>query len=312
MIRIGVVNIDVSHPKAFSEYLTKGSRARYTAVYNDGFRSDDEVKAFINNFGLEKRCNSIEELADIVDIGFIQSCNWDNHLKQALPFIKRGKPVFIDKPIVGSLKDCIDLEELAQKGAVVLGSSSLRYAGEISNFLSIPEKERGKIVSVFGSVGIDEFNYGIHVVEPIEEIAGAEALSVRFVGRAEVEGSICDTYFIKFKNGISAVYNTFTGVWQPHELLVITTKGTYNLDIDTTKVYGALLDKICDYMETGENKLAPPERLTASIKIMLAGRLSKEGGGAEIKPEDIPADDPGFNGKEFNIKYASTASKIYL
>ena len=47
MIRIGVVNIDVSHPKAFSEYLKKGNRARYVAVYNEGFRGDDEVEGFI-------------------------------------------------------------------------------------------------------------------------------------------------------------------------------------------------------------------------------------------------------------------------
>ena len=38
MIRIGAVNIDTSHPLAFSEYLLKGNRARYVAVYNDGFR----------------------------------------------------------------------------------------------------------------------------------------------------------------------------------------------------------------------------------------------------------------------------------
>ena len=51
MYRIGVVNLDVSHPKAFSEYLRKGNRARYAAVYNDGFRGDDEVAAFMDENG---------------------------------------------------------------------------------------------------------------------------------------------------------------------------------------------------------------------------------------------------------------------
>ena len=72
MIRIGVANIDVSHPKAFAEYLKKDGRARYVAVYNDGFRGDDEVEAFMRGYGLEKRCDSVEELADCVDIGFVQ------------------------------------------------------------------------------------------------------------------------------------------------------------------------------------------------------------------------------------------------
>jgi hypothetical protein len=71
MIKIGVVNIDVSHPKAFPEYLKQGNRARYVAVYNDGFRGDDEVEGFIKKYNLEKRCQSIEELAEMVDIGFV-------------------------------------------------------------------------------------------------------------------------------------------------------------------------------------------------------------------------------------------------
>lgn len=312
MIRIGVVNIDVSHPKAFSEYLKKDNRARYVAVYNEGFRGNDEVEAFISKYELEKRCESIDELADYVDVGFIQSCNWDNHLKQAMPFIERGKPVFIDKPIVGSLVDCKVVEDLTAKGAVILGSSSLRYAEEISSFLSQPEAERGKIVSIYGSAGLDEFNYGIHTVEPIEELAGSEAVSTRFVGRSQIAGSTCDTYFIQFKNGITAVYNTFMGVWQPHELVVITTKSTFNLSINTGKVYGALLDRICDYMESGKNSLAPIGRITEAIKIMLAGRLSREKGGVEVKLADIPNDDTGYDGREFEKGYAAAASKIYL
>jgi predicted dehydrogenase len=51
-------------------------------------------------------------MADKVDIGFIQSCNWDKHIDQAMPFIQKGKPVFIDKPIVGSMKDIERIEKL--------------------------------------------------------------------------------------------------------------------------------------------------------------------------------------------------------
>ena len=68
MIRIGVVNIDVSHPLAFSKILLEEDRARYVAVYNDGFRSDAEVDAFIRKRGLECRCETVEELAGKVDV----------------------------------------------------------------------------------------------------------------------------------------------------------------------------------------------------------------------------------------------------
>lgn len=312
MIRIGVVNIDTSHPRAFSEYFKKGDRARYVAVYNDGFREDDEVEGFIKNYNLEKRCASVEELADMVDIGFIQGCNWDKHLNYVNPFIDRNKPVFIDKPIVGSLADCKKIEELAAKGAVILGSSSVRYAEEVVNFANTSETERGKVLNIFGTAGVDEFNYGVHIVEAIGGIAGTGAISCTFVGGSTIEDKTCETFFVKFANGITATYNTFQGLWQPFEMVIMTTKGTYQFRIDTSKIYGALLDRICNYMETVKNTMAPIEALTESIKIMLAGRISRENNGMEVKLSDIPEDDPGYDGDAFEKEYAAKAGKIYL
>ena len=88
MFRIGTVNIDTSHAPSFAEILQKGDVARYTCVYNDGFRTDEEVDAFITRFGLEKRYTSLEEMAGNVDIAFIQGCDWDRHLALAEPFVK--------------------------------------------------------------------------------------------------------------------------------------------------------------------------------------------------------------------------------
>ena len=311
MIRIGVVNIDVSHPKAFSEYLKKGNRARYVAVYNDGFRRDDEVEGFIKNYKLEKHCASVDELADMVDIGFIQGCNWAKHLSYVKAFIDRKKPVFIDKPIVGSLADCKKIEQLVANGVVILGSSSVRYAEEIVKFINTSEEERGKVLNIFGTAGVDEFNYGIHIVEGIGGIAGIGAVSCTFVGRSVIDGKICETFFVKFKNGITAIYNTFQGLWQPFEMVIMTTKGTFQFRIDTSKIYGAMLDRICDYMETGKNTLAPITTITESIKIMLAGKQSRENNGVEVKLADIK-EDCAYDGDIFEKEYAANAAKIYL
>lgn len=55
MIKIGVVNIDTSHPRAFAEYFRKDTRAAYTDIYNDGFRTDAEVDDFMEKYGVNKR-----------------------------------------------------------------------------------------------------------------------------------------------------------------------------------------------------------------------------------------------------------------
>ncbi len=90
---------------------------QYTMIYNDSFRGDNEVEWFQNKCNMIGRAESIEELAEKTDIGFIQSCNWDDHIKEAMPFIERGKPVFLDKPLVGSVKDIKKIRELAANGA---------------------------------------------------------------------------------------------------------------------------------------------------------------------------------------------------
>lgn len=311
MIRIGIVNIDVSHPLAFSQILNQEDRARYVAVYNDSFRSDEEVEAFIRKRGLECRCETVEELAEKCDIGFIQGCNWDKHLDYVEPFMKLGKPVFIDKPMVGSMKDIRRLEALMQQGLKVVGSSSLRYADELTAFLAIPEAERGKVLNIMGTCGVDEFNYGIHVVESIGALV-QKPVSVRFDGVGEVDGKRAESYTVLFENGVTATYLTVTGVWLPCNFLVTTTKGVHSICVDTGKVYKALLDRVCDQMEKGESTLSPISDILDSVKIMLAGRLSRERGGETVRIDEIPEDDPGYDGDAFERSYAASAAPIYL
>lgn len=311
MIRIGVVNIDVSHPLAFSKLLLEGDRARYVAVYNDGFRKDEEVEAFVRKRGLECRCQTVDELAEKVDVGFIQGCNWDKHLDYAEPFMRLGKPVFLDKPMVGCMKDVRRLEQMMKNGLRVLGSSSMRYADEITSFLAIPEEERGAVINIMGTCGVDEFNYGIHVAEAIGAMA-KEPVSVRFNGVGEKQGKRSESYTVLFADGTTATYLTVTGVWLPCNFLVTTTKGVYNINIDSGKIYAALLQRVCDQMETGKNSLCPVADILDSIKVMLAGRLSRERKGEAVRLDEIPEDDPGYDGYAFEKEYGAAAAPIYL
>ena len=122
MLKFGAITIDTSHPKSFAKKLSEGDRAHYVAVFNDGFREEDEVNSFANHYGM-KVCSSVAELADLVDLGLVHSCNWDKHLSYVAPFIERDKPVFIDKPLVGNLKDARKLMELVNSGAKILAAA---------------------------------------------------------------------------------------------------------------------------------------------------------------------------------------------
>lgn len=310
MIRIGAVNIDTSHPLGFAEVMEKGDRARYVGVYNDSFRNDAEVEGFIRRFGLEKRCASLEELADMCDIGFIQGCDWDDHIRCAMPFIERGKPVFIDKPVVGNLKDLKKVEELVRSGAVILGSSSARYAYEVQEFLAIPEEERGKIVNVFGTAGVDEFNYGVHIAECIGGLLGTGAQEVRYLGRGEADGKYSESYYVQFE-GASAIFNTFTGAWQPFVITIMTTKTTYQFKIDSSKLYAALIEQICNYMEGKPHILADMNALAESIRVMLAAAQSRAENGKAVKLSELTEDGESYDGRAFCAGYGAAAGPMY-
>src|SRR5690606_4739835 len=71
---------------------------------------------------------TITEMCRDVDAVMLESVDGRPHLWQAIPVIKAGKPLFIDKPMAGSLGDVIAIFELAKEHQVlVFSASSLRY-----------------------------------------------------------------------------------------------------------------------------------------------------------------------------------------
>lgn len=312
MLRIGVVNIDVSHPGAFAQILLEGDRARYVAVYNDGFRGADEVAGFAKKAQLEKICASVEELAEFVDVGFIQGCNWDKHIAYAKPFIDRGKPVFLDKPIVGNLRDCRTLQELVNSGATIIGSSSVRYCKEIRAFLDLPEAERGKVLHVTMTVGADEFNYAIHALEGVCALVEARPKTVRYVGGTCRDGQKCETYFVEFENGATATYHCQEPNFVSFHTVVMTTTRNMAFTIDSSQLYGAMLEQICNYFEGKAHILANIEQLTDSIQVALAGKCSKENGGTAVAIDSKALETVSFDGYAFEKGYAAAAKPMYL
>lgn len=78
-------------------------------------------------FGKPKVCGSVAEMTDGVDAAFInnQSLDGSDHLELAAPFLKRGIPVFVDKPFASTLKDALAMVSLAKKHKAPLFSASI-------------------------------------------------------------------------------------------------------------------------------------------------------------------------------------------
>ena len=97
MIKFGAVNIDISHPMNFAWALEQpelNGRAKYVAVYNDGFRGEEEVKAFASKNGLVI-CKTLETTAfrerAIIGYGRLRLGQKIQYRDNKKPFVTVGK-----------------------------------------------------------------------------------------------------------------------------------------------------------------------------------------------------------------------------
>ena len=188
-LKAGVIGLDTSHVPAFAKIFnnpkTTGDLAGIKVVvgYPGGTEipaSRDRVKGFteqLRGMGIEI-VDSIPKLLEKVDVVLLESVDGRIHLQEAVPVIKAGKPLFIDKPVAGSLADAIAIYELAKKHNVpCFSSSSVRFSPGIQELLK--NEQLGTIVGAvtWGSCTYQEgtpdmFFYGIHGIEPLYALMG--------------------------------------------------------------------------------------------------------------------------------------------
>jgi len=196
-LRLGIIGLDTSHVVAFTKILhvqdnhqhVKG--ARVVAAFKGGSpdipssrdRIDRFTKTLVEDYDV-KLYSSIESMCKEVDAVLLESVDGRPHLKQAKPVIEAGLPLFIDKPLAGSLKDALAIFDLAKKHKVpVFTSSSLRFA---KTTLAVREGSIGKVThcETHSPCSLephhpDLFWYGIHGVESLFTVMGPGCLSVK-------------------------------------------------------------------------------------------------------------------------------------
>jgi len=141
-LRLGIIGCDTSHVIAFTELLNNPDAkghvpgGKVVAAFRGGSPdiagNSNHIKEYStklkDQYGV-KFYETIQELCENADAIMLESVDGRPHLDQVKPVIKARKPVYIDKPMAGSLRDVIEIFALAKKAKVpVFSSSSLRFA----------------------------------------------------------------------------------------------------------------------------------------------------------------------------------------
>ena len=296
-LRIGLIGLDTSHVIAFTQLLNDSKNKDYVpggrvvAGFRGGSpdiessisRVDGYTKQLQDQFGV-KIVETIEALCQQVDAVMIESVDGRPHLEQARPVFKAGKPMFIDKPVAGSLRDAIEIYRLAKEHRVpVFSSSSYRY------YDSLVELKKTDVGQIRGAVSYgpcslephhpDLFWYGVHATEALFALLGAGCESV-------VRTSTPDT-------------DVITGVWSgdrvgtvrglrnastPHQVIVFGTKAVAAQKGSGN--YAPLVREVIKFFQTGLAPVSPEETLDI-FAFMEAADESKRQGGCPVRIKDV-------------------------
>ncbi|MFO0819520.1 MAG: Gfo/Idh/MocA family oxidoreductase [Pirellulales bacterium] len=293
VLRAGIIGLDTSHATAFTKLLNDPKAppelagCRVVAAYPKGSpdipSSVSRVPGYteeVKKHGVEI-VDSIEALLAKVDVVLLETNDGRPHLEQVLPVLKAGKPVFIDKPVAGSLKDALAIYEAAAKAGVpVFSSSSLRFG-------------KSTIAARNGAVGVvthcettspaslekthpDLFWYGIHGVESLFTVMGTGCQSVK---RGKTSDGLIEV--------VGQWPNGRVGIFREGKGYTGTAKGDKGmLTVGAYEGYAPLVVEIVKFFRTGK----PPVSAEETIEIysfMEAADESKRQDGAEVKLSDV-------------------------
>src|SRR5262249_34929022 len=119
-----------------------------------------------------------------VDVILLESVDGRPHLAQARPVFKAKKPIFIDKPVAGTLADALQIFALAKEtNTPCFSSSSLRFAPAVQAVRTDPKIGDILGCDAYGPCSLepthpDLFWYGIHGCEMLFTNMGTGCESV--------------------------------------------------------------------------------------------------------------------------------------
>lgn len=296
VLRAGLIGLDTSHVIAFTQVFNHPKNEELGVRIVAGFpggspdvpESANRVKGFTKELQ-EKHgvdiVDSIEDLLQKVDVVLLESVDGRPHYQQVIPVLKAGKLCFIDKPIAGSLADCLRIFALSRETKTpIFSSSSLRYYPNIA-----AARKNDKIGDVLGCLSYgpcslqkdhpDLFWYGVHGVETLYTIMGTGCKSV-------VRTQTKD-YELATGTWDDGRIGSFRGIRKgksPYGALVFGSQGVVNVDGNGS--YEPLVKEIAKFFHTGVPPVAAEETIEM-FAFMEAADESKRQGGAPVTIESV-------------------------
>jgi predicted dehydrogenase len=292
-LRVGVIGLDTSHATEFTRIINTPSPAgadygcKVVAAYPQGSKDIASSVSKVPEYTTKMKemnveiVESIELLLTKVDAVLLESNDGRVHLEQLRPCLKAKKPVFIDKPIAGSLADAVAIfDEAKAAGVPVFSSSALRY-GKVTQEVrkgSIGKVQRAEASSPapLEPTHPDLFWYGIHGVESLITLLGPGVEKVKRGKTTDGKIEVTATW----KDGRTGTFTEGKG----YSATVMGSDG--NARAGAFDGYEPLVAEVTKFFRTGKSPVTAEETLEI-YALMEAADESKRRDGAEVTLAEV-------------------------
>jgi predicted dehydrogenase len=195
------------------------------------------------------------------------------------------KPVFIDKPVAGSLADALEIYQLAKQYNVpCFSSSSLRFGPGLQELLKDPKRGDIKGCAAFSPYHLEEHHpdlywYGIHGVEILYTAMGNGCKTV-----ARTHGEEAEVVVGVWGDGRVGSFRGLSYKGAGYGAMVFGSKGV--LSHTKFEGYEPLVVEICKFFKTGVAPVSP-ETTIEICAFMQAADESKAQGGCPVSVEKV-------------------------
>jgi hypothetical protein len=299
-LRAGIIGLDTSHAIEFTKLLNAPdprpelAGVRVVAAYPGGSPDVGVSHNRVAGYTQEMRekfgvaiAGSIDELISQVDVVLLESVDGRPHREQARLVFEAHKPIFIDKPVAGTLADAIAIFEMArQKKTPCFSSSSLRFSPGIAAMRHDPKVGEILGCDAFGPCHLEEhhpdlFWYGVHGIEALYTIMGT---GCQTVARTQTDGA-------ELVVGVWAGgrIGSFRGLRRGHTgygAMVFGSKGI--VPAGKFVGYEPLVAEIVKFFKTGKAPVSAEETIEL-FAFMEAADESKRQGGKPVSIESVMA-----------------------
>jgi predicted dehydrogenase len=304
-IKIGMIGLDTSHVPAFTGMLNDATNkkhipgARVVVAFPGGSpdieSSWSRVKGYTEEiktkYGVEI-VGSVAELLTKCDAIMIESVDGRAHLPFAREVFGKGKPVFIDKPFGGNLREVLEIAALAEKtGTPVFSSSSLRYGPGLQELKANANVGRMLGAISYGPCALephhtDLYWYGVHATEALYTVMGTGCEKVSRVTTPDT-----DVVTGVWADGRTGVVYGFRNKKAAYRVTVFGETGVR--DGKEGYDYAFLMKEILTFFQTRKAPVALSETVEL-MAFMEAADESKRRGGLPVSVKDvIAANAPG-------------------